>query len=351
MRFFMPILVLLLSPWAAHADQCQALKNEPLYTGIVAKLEEARSKQIETLGFRLYDFPILITSAEAPLCVALYQQGKIEFSVLTRQLDVPNGRYDFRNENNKMSQADEKQLKFLIQDRKIGTFLIYKISKGLSDDYEDLQDSLRDHFAFMVHEGFHLLGQGSLFNMAHYKPGKRYVSWTSEGRKFISSTCYGPQKDVLDATNLEISLLRAAIGQAYVHNNSIEAAKTARQFLTVRDRRYDILKDSKFYPKSWEQAEGCPFGEAEMEYTEGTAEFVELIYLLGTNLIRIDQWINPRREKYVGSQYYVLGSLQLLLLQKLDPKFAALAEKIKQGGSPPAESFYTSRLRELGLAP
>ncbi len=54
MRFFMPILVLLLSPWAAHADQCQALKNEPLYTGIVAKLEEARSKQIETLGFRLY---------------------------------------------------------------------------------------------------------------------------------------------------------------------------------------------------------------------------------------------------------------------------------------------------------
>lgn len=347
MQIFLPILVLLFSSLSAHADQCQTLKNEPLQAGLVAKLDEARNKHIEILGFRLYDFPILITSAEVPLCVALYQQGKVEFTTLTRPLEVANGKYDFRNEHNKMSQSDEEELKFLIEDRKIGTFLIYKISKSLRDDYEELTDSLRVHFAIMVHEGFHLLSQGSLFNMAHYKSDKPYVDWTSEGRKFIKSTCYGPRKDIEDDTNLEISLLKTAIVQADIKNSQIDVANTVRKFLTVRDRRYEMLKDSKFHPESWDLAEGCPFGEAAMEYTEGTAEFVELIYLLGTDLIRIDQWINPQTNKYIGSQYYVLGSLQLLLLHKLDPQFSVLSAKIEKGGIPPAESFYTTRLREL----
>lgn len=349
MRIYLPILALLLSPWAAQADQCQALKNEPLYTGLVAKLEEARIKRIEILGFRLYDFPILITSVEAPLCVALYQQGKVEFVTLTRQLEVSNGAFDFRNDENKMSQGDEEQLKFLIEGRKTGTFMIYKISKGIHDDYENIKDSLRVHFALMVHEGFHMLGQSTLFNESHFKSGKPYVSWSSEGREFIKATCYGQRKDAKDATDFEIALLRTAMAQAYIQNNQSGALETVRRFLQVRSGRYSLLKDHKFHPESWDNGEDCANGEAEMEHMEGTAKFVELIYLLGTNLIRIDQWLSPISKKYedIGSQYYILGSLQLMLLYKLDPQFSTLAATIQSNGPAPSLSFYTSRLKEL----
>lgn len=348
MRVFLPILVLLLSPWAAQADSCLALKNEPLFTGIVSKLDEARSKSIETLGFRVYDFPILLTSEEAPLCIGFYIKGKVEFKILTAPLDIANGTYDFRNEFNKMSAENEQQLKFLIEDRKIGEFLIYRIKKGLVDDFDDnLQNSLRTHFAFMVHEGFHLLGQDAWFKRSHYKPGKPYVSWSTEGRNFINSTCYGPRQDVKDVAYSEIDLLKTAMTQAYIQNDRPGALKTVRNFLKVRTGRYEMLKNQQFHPDTWDNSEGCPHGEAFMEHMEGTAKFVEMIYLLGTNLVRIEEWLNPISGKYLGKEFYVLGSLQLGLLYKLDPNFAELAGLIQNGGEPPDISLYTSRLQKL----
>ncbi len=347
MRSFLPILVLLLSSWTAQADQCAGLKSEPLFKGLISKLDESKKKQIDVLGFRFYDFPILLTGKDAPLCAALYLNSKVEFFHLEHEFEIANGSYTFRNEYNKLEPRDEQQLKFLIEGRKIETFIIYRIEKGLPDEYEVQDDTLRVHFGFLAHEGFHFFKQRSLFNMEHYTAGKPYVSWSAEGREFIKAHCYGPREDAAKASDLELSLLRTAVRQAYLENNPDEARKTIQQFLAVRKGRYELLKDTKFHPDSWSQAETCSNGEAEMEYLEGTTEFVETNYQLETGLISIDQYIKPRFEKGRGGRYYSLGSLQLFLIKKLDPDYLAFAEKIEEGGTPPQESFYTSRLREL----
>lgn len=347
MRLFLPIFVLLLSPLAAQADSCSALKNDPLYMGLVGKLNEARDSHVEIFDFRIYDIPILLTTNDAPLCIALYQKGQVEFFTLAQPLMIPNGYYDFRNEFNKLSQDDERRLSFLIEGRKMDAFLIYKIDKTISDEYEKDATPVRAHFAFLVHEGFHLFGQGYPIERSLYKPGIPYVSWTREGKIFIKENCYGPRPDVSRAKDLEMELLKTAINQIYINDDPTAAVKTLQSFLATRETRYALLKDSLFFPDSWFAGESCARGEAVMEYLEGTAKFVEFIYLLQTNLIRVDQWLNPRINKYLGSDYYILGALQLALLYKMDPQFSSLTPILKNDFLVQNSSFYTARIKSL----
>jgi hypothetical protein len=330
----------------AWADSCVQLKAEPLTSELILQLDLARANNTEVIGFRLYDYPILITSANAPLCLAFYNQAKVEYFTLTQALAIQNGIYSFRDELNAMSAGDEEQLKFLIQDRKITKFLIYKITQ-IEDEYQKATNTLRVHFAFLAHEGFHLMAQNTHYNTSHYLQGQPYYSWSAEGRKFIEDTCYGPQKSIQDLAHKEIALLREAVAQAFSTNQVTFAFENIRQFLAVRAERYALLKDSQFQPGNWPVPESCAQGEAVMENIEGTADFVETIYLLKAGLIKIEEWITPQANKYVGSEYYTLGALQLMLLYKLDPQFAQLEKAIQEGGPAPAESIYTRRLREL----
>lgn len=332
----------------AFGQSCADLQTDSLYQELLQQLQQDEAENRQALGFRLYNYPIVFTGESGPLCAALYLNGKIDYINLEAPLEFRNGYYTFRNSHNPLSAHNEAQLQEIIVNREIGTFLIFNVKRGISDHFDGPSNSVRVYYAFLVHEGFHFLEQGSYFNPSHLSPGLPYIGWSDQGREFIRQNCYNSTEDVLNKTEQELTLLKEALRLSYLENSRPEAFEKIRQFLNVRNQRYELLRDRLFHPEPWDEAETCAHGEAFMEYQEGTADFVEHQYLFNAGLLLIEEYLTYDFSLYRGgSEYYTLGSLQLLLIQKWDPDFQSFQQQIRNGGIPPALSVYTMRLQSL----
>jgi len=351
MKFFKPLIVSVLTFYssAAMAEDCEYLENDEIFVQIIDQLNADKAQGLSALRFNVYDYPILLTSENAENCVALYN-STVTFHELESPLEIENGYYSHRDELNPMSEKDEEQLRFMIVDQGVDSFLIYKINENMQDEYSGSENSLRSHYAFLVHEGFHLLAQESYFSWSHYSDGAPYTSWSSEsGRGFLREQCYGEFGSPLqERISSEIRKLYSALTHLN-EGREAEAMEEVRLFVGMRESRYASLKESLFHPKGWASPENCSKGEAFMENLEGVANYIESKYMLQNKLIVMELLLAGKgdRANRGGSEYYTFGMLQLLILERLDLNFHEIVEAIQTGGEPPETPLFLERLKAL----
>ena len=113
--------------------------------------------------------------------------------------------------------------------------------------------------------------------------------------------------------------------------------RSLNDYVALKELRYKALENKTFHHDSWLRDMTCGEGESENKFTEGSAEFVEVSYLIALGLVDARDIVETQDystfySSKSSNRFYYTGMLELMLLKEIDPSFKdyASVDYIKQ---------------------
>jgi len=316
--------------YAKSQTGCDSFANSGIAHEILQLVAKSKQLSITHLNFKIHEKILILTDSKYyPLCALVSQNGIIlEKVTLNTPLENSNGIYTFANTLNPLGEQDQRQLSQALSKITEKEFFIYNTGVSFLDAFDNQKsNTLRYHFAFIVHEAFHLLGQTWRNNAALHDVQQAHFGFNnSQVQSFVQDRCYGGTPEIKNHFKTEIEFLSQAYQNA-LEGKKDEAFKRLADYIKQAEKRY-LLTDSldiTFSHESWLRKATCHEVEEELKFKEGGAEFVEVSYLQSLNLIApLDLIQNTDYVNFYireGSSFYYIGMLELTVLKLLDTNF------------------------------
>ena len=189
-----------------------------------------------------------------------------------------------------------------------------------------------DPYTF-IHEAFHQFWQNNSF-------------WSAiSERDTLGQECYLKNDSVAEIYRQEWMALHKAFSTAISAETGDSLRDELRQFVTLRNSRYALLRPAVLGPRHYT----CEEAEAAAEVVEGSADFVTFDAFLRLGLKSPSQLVadfaetlsdnknnRPGNGAFAMSPYYKLGMMELFILKKVSPQnFRSVTSRIDRGESSP----------------
>lgn len=316
-------------------------------------LSETKKRSIAPLGFVVTEYPIILISPDSmPECgTTLIGQVKKDLPI-SEAFEVSGwvaGTWAIRTPYNKLSPQNEVLLSSMNIDEN-QSYVLVNLDSNYPDYFDGTQGTIRSLVGLAVHEGFHLFYQGMRQNPACAPGLTSCPGWSYETpRGFLRNTCYRKNRVVEETHARELSALSSAMRSALIEKDIPRARQYVKTFILERENRYKLLRSEIFGQELWKNPSSCDQIEAEMEWQEGGAKFVDVFYLLNLGLLKNEDLFSEKLiHAYSDNPYYVTGMWQLILLQQLDSKFMQFSSLFKSPNTPYSMLQY-GRIKQIAL--
>ncbi|MDA8792780.1 hypothetical protein N9N67_06010 [Bacteriovoracaceae bacterium] len=362
---FYLILLFTISITNIFADNnCKNFEDSPLVQEINKTFIKAKNENISPIGFKVYDFPIVLTDQRNyPNCGTMLLEGRIKKTIqLNTNISFSNGTYLFVNKDKHKPYFDAFKKYTTNQN-----ILFYNLANTYEERFVEKSNSqysndLPEHIGFIVHEAFHLFYQKTRTLNKPILRNHSHFDWLNEDHRYnlLLPICYSQKSkdpNLLEIIRNENRSLRYSylktikpdinFEETEYENgwsddyNSLSANDYLYNYVTLRKSRYKMLsgnQQSPFGPviksEGWEREVTCAEFEAEANYIEGTALFIEISYLHDLKLISPYEFAIDNHELFSNRnsyslnylskasgylRYFYIGMMELFLLKEIAP--------------------------------
>jgi hypothetical protein len=342
---FMPIL----GYSATLCDQSHLSRRIQYFISAIQK--ERQTQHRIWFNHRLNEYPIFIVdSADGSQCAGLWHPDGTLFAIMTAKKAV--AEYDAYAAISANSDYSDPQspvapllpdLQKVLRAQKLNfAFVwIFGANKDYQNDkhYKEYPSAEADAVGVAIHEEFHSFVQEPVGDIR-----KTWTNFASQAHAEDEDLyrCYMGNEAVKAVHRQEV----ATLVRAYESANDGEAIQLAKEFLTLRDKRYELMPTIEYTPDFGQtRTKGnCKELEAIQELHEGIPKFIENSLIVdlglathqqvGNMVLRItNEYLDaPVKEGVRPIQsYYHVAAMELSLIRRFyRGDFLALTERISQ---------------------